>query len=242
MAETNIFDVNKQNIEKRISLGLELMKKHYELKEIDTKDFRHLDIQQMSYTVSQYEVVGVGNLLIMECKDSPALQMDSFVLTPYFKNLPLFSTDYMYIKERRSFLNEIYSLVEKEDDLYLKYINEFAKNKAAYDHLTDMPVQACWYDDIRPVCTAKNTAPENDQEILDLFVKNLEIFIEMEKATALLSDDEALKVKWQKTQDYTDNLVDSGGVSTDVFKAVLGADKTKEFFNSVFFAPALYKK
>ena len=49
-------------------------------------------------------------------------------------------------------------------------------------------------------------------------------------------------VKWQKTQDYTNNLVDSGGVSTDVFKAVLGADKTKEFFNCIFFAPALYKK
>lgn len=239
MAE--IFDVNKENIEKRISLGLHLMKQYYELKEIDTKDFKHLDIQNMSYTVTQYEVVGVGNLLVMDCKDSLALQMDSFVLTPYYKNLPLFSTDYIYIKERRSFLNEIYNLVDKQDELYLKYIDEFAKNKDAYNHLTDMPVQACWYDDIRPVCTAKNTAPENDEEILTLFQKNLEIFIEMEKASPLLTEEE-YQVKWQKTQNYTDSLVDCGGVSTDVFKAVLGPDKTKEFFNSIFFAPALYKK
>lgn len=241
MSETAIFDVNKQNIEKRISLGLDLMKQHYELKEIDTKDFKHLEIQHMSYTVRQFEVVGVGNLLVMDCRDSESLQMDSFVLTPYYKNLPLFSTDYMYIKERRSFLNEIYNLVDKQDELYLKYIDEFAKNKTTYEYLTDMPVQSCWYDDIRPVCIAKNTVPENDEEIIALFKKNLEIFIEMEKATPLLTEEE-YKVKWQKTQDYTDALVDSGGVSTDVFKAVLGADKTKEFFNCVFFAPSLYKK
>lgn len=240
MAESTIFETNKLNIEKRIALGLDLMKQNYELKEIDTKDFRHLNIQSMSYTVSQYEVVGVGNLLVMDCRDSLALQMDSFVLTPYFKNLPLFSTDYMYIKEKRSFLNEIYSLVDKQDDLYLKYIDEFAKNKSAYDYLPDMAVKECWYDNIRPVCAAKNTTPKNDEEIIALFKRNLEIFIEMEKATPLLSTDE-YKVKWQKTQDYTDALVDSGGVSTDVFKAVLGPDKTKEFFNSVFFAPALYK-
>ncbi len=241
MSETVIFEKNKQNIEKRINLGLDLMRKHYELKEIDTGDFKHLKIQTMEYHVAQYEVVGVGNLLVMECKDSPGLQMDSFVLTPYFKNLPLFSTDYMYIQERRSFLNEIYSLVDKEDELYRKYIGAFAENKASYDHLTDMPVQACWYDDIRPVCTAKNTAPENDEEIIQLFMRNLEIFIEMEKATPHL-DAAAYNTKWQKTQDYTDALVDSGGVSTDVFKAVLGPEKTKEFFNSVFFAPALYKQ
>lgn len=37
------------------------------------------------------------------------------------------------------------------------------------------------------------------------------------------------------TQDYTDGLVDNGGVSTNVFKAIMGIDATKEFFNQVFF-------
>lgn len=65
----------------------------------------------------------------------------------------------MYIGERRSFLNEIYSLVDKQDSLYEKYIAKFAANKAMHDSLPDMPVKECWYDDIRPVCTAKVTTP-----------------------------------------------------------------------------------
>jgi len=238
---SDIIEVNKQNIEKRIKVGLDMVKKHYELREIDTGEFKHLNIQQMSFAVRQYEVAGVGNLLVMDCMDSPGLQMDSFVFTPYYKNLPLFTTDYMYMKENRSFLNEIYDLVEKQDELYLSYIKRFAEVKDSYKHLTDMPVQACWYDDIRPVCTAKNTVPENDAEIIELFLKNLEIFIEMEKATPLLNE-EGYKGKWAKNKFYSDNLVDSGGVSTDVFKAVLGPEKTKQFFDSVFFAPARYKK
>ncbi len=241
MGDETIFDVNRRNIRKRIDTGLELLRANYELREVDVKDFKNLHIQVMDYEVRQFEIVGVGNLLVMECRDCESLQMDSFVLTPYYKRLPLFSTDYMYIKERRSFLNEIYTLVDKEDDVYRAYMEKFAQNKAKHDALTDMPVKECWYDDIRPVCTAKNTTPENDDEILDIFFENLNTFIQMEKEATLLTEEE-YQTKWQETQNYTDGLVDSGGVSTDVFKAVLGADKTKEFFNCVFFAPTLYKK
>lgn len=108
-----------------------------------------------------------------------------------------------------------------------------------HDSLPDMPVKECWYDDIRPVCTAKVTTPNQDEEILSIFTDNLKTFIEMEKSSPLLTASE-YQAKWRKTQAYTDGLVDNGGVSTDVFKAVMGPEKTKEFFNTVFFAPALY--
>ncbi|WP_253287377.1 hypothetical protein [Clostridium bornimense] len=42
-------------------------------------------------------------------------------------------------------------------------------------------------------------------------------------------------MKWEITKKYTDGLVDKGGVSTNVFKAIMGSDVTKEFFNKVFF-------
>ena len=104
-----------------------------------------------------------------------------------------------------------------------------------------MPMKSCWYDELRPVCTAKTVAPENDEDILELFRENLRTYIEMEKALPSLTDEE-YQEKWQKTQDYTDGLVDRGGVSTDVFKQTLGEDKTKEFFNEVFFAPSRYQR
>lgn len=237
----NIFEKNKLNINKRISLGLDLIRKNYEVKELDTKEFEYITIQNMNYSVKQYEIKNVGNLLVMKCEESDNIQMDSFVITPYYKNIPLFSTDYIYVKEKRTFLNEIYSLVSYKDDFYAKYVNEFSKLRDKYKYLNDMPMKKCWYDDLRPVCIAKNTEVDKDDEIINIFIKNLKLFIKMEKETPILNE-EQYKEKWIKTQEYTNGLIDNGGVSTDVFKAVLGVDKTREFFNRVFFAPELYKR
>ena len=35
--------------------------------------------------------------------------------------------------------------------------------------------------------------------------------------------------------EYTDGLIEKGGISTDVFKKDLGEEETKKFFDSVFF-------
>ena len=104
----DIFEKNKLTIDTRISLGLDLLSQNYQLEKIQIGDFEHLHIQGMDYIVEQYEIKEVGNLLVMKCKDSEVLQMDTFVITPYYKNLPLFSTDYIYMKAKRNFLNEIY--------------------------------------------------------------------------------------------------------------------------------------
>ena len=104
-----------------------------------------------------------------------------------------------------------------------------------------MPVKPAWYDEIRPTYAAKMTGSDADEENLQIFLDNLHIFIEMEQNTPVLADD-AYQKKWKLNQKYADRLVSEGGVSTDMFKAVLGAEKKKEFFNKVFFAPDLYKK
>ena len=240
---SNIFEINKERIDNRIAKGLEVLKQHYTLKERTVpEEFRTLKIQNMTFEIQQFEIETVGNLLIMKCKDSPQMQMDTFTLMPYFKNLPLFTTDYMYNGERRSYLNEIYSLVEYQDELYLSYIEKFRQNKAKHDALPDMPVKSCWYDDIRPTYTAKVTAPDADEENLQIFLDNLHTFIEMEQNTPVFADEEAYQKKWKQNKAYSDRLVDEGGISTDVFKSVLGAEKTKKFFSEVFFAPDLYKK
>lgn len=239
------FEKNKGNISKRMEAGLNLLREHYEVREVPVADyFGELNIQGNVYHVTHYEVVGVGNLLVMVEPDGAQLQMDSFVLMPYYKNLPLFTTDYMYMGERRGFLNEIYDLVdpERKTELYQSFIAKFAANKEKYSYLPDMPLKACWYDAIRPVCTAKAPTSEHDEEIITLFLENLRTFIEMEQAMPLITDEEEYQAKWRQNKAYSDGLVDNGGVSTDVFKATLGADKTKEFFDEVFFAPARFRK
>ena len=47
----DICEKNKFNIDKRISLGLNLIRKNYELKEIIIGEFQHLNIQGMNYKI-----------------------------------------------------------------------------------------------------------------------------------------------------------------------------------------------
>ena len=238
--DKDCYEINIANIEKRTNAGLERLKKDYELKEIDVGDLEEIPIMDDVYKVKQYEIVGVGNLLVMKSSKPGQMQMDTFTLTPYLKNLPLFTTDYMYIGEKRMFLNEIYNLVDYQDDLYKGFIDKFAENSSITEDLDDMPMQECWYDDIRPVLVAKEATPEDDDLIVRQFLANLETFIEMEKASPKL-DKQALQAKWECNHEYARRLVDDGGVSTERFVESIGDEKTKEFYFSIFFAPDRYR-
>ncbi|MBR0483885.1 MAG: bilin reductase [Oscillospiraceae bacterium] len=239
---STIFEINKNLIETRLETGLETLRKYYTVTERTVpEEFRKMDIQNMHFEVQQYDVAGVGNLLLMKCTDSEIFQMDSFVLTPYFKNLPLFTTDYMYNGENRSYINEIYDVVDYQDALYLSYIEKFKANDQKHTELRNMPPHPGWYDAIRPVCTAKLTKPVDDDENMQIFAEHLATFIEMEQNTPAFSEKEAYQKKWKCNKDYADRLVEEGGISTDVFKKALGAETAKRFFSQVFFGTELYK-
>ena len=235
------YDLNMANISRRLNAGLERLRQDYEVTELDVGDLEEFTVADRVHRVKQYEITGVGNLLVMTNPLPGPMQMDTFTVTPYFKNLPLFTTDYMYFGEKRMFLNEIYSLVDYRDELYLRFIERFAANSSITDELPEMPLRPCWYDGIRPVVVARQAGPENDERIIRQFTANLETFIEMEKASPKL-EGEALRAKWQCNYEYARRLVDDGGVSTELFVKSLGAERTKRFFYSVFFAPDRYRE
>ena len=231
--ENNLWSVNKKNIENDIKVVLDLLSKKYKLEELECSEFKKLKIQNMDYTVRCFKIDGVGHLTIMDSRESQGLQMVSIVVTSYFKNLPLLSSDFMYIKEKRNFLVEIYDLVPERDEVYIEFIRKFQQMKEALD-LPDMKLKENWYDAIRPVCTAKIATPEEDNAILAFINDTFRLFIEMEQSVHEL-DKEERQCKWNITQDYTDKLINSGSSSANIFKAVLGPDKTKKFFDNIFF-------
>lgn len=236
-----MYETNMKCIERRLRAGLQRLSREYEIIETDVGDLKRFTVDNRVHEVRHFEVKGVGNLVCMTNPEPGFMQMDSFVLTPYFKNLPLFTSDYMYFGEKRGMLNEIYSLVAYEDELYRSYIAKFAENCRRYEYLPEMPLRPCWYDSIRPVVLARSTTPADDDAIFALFMANLETFIEMEKASPLL-DTAARKAKWMKNYEYARALVEDGGVSTELFVKSLGAEKTKEFFYSIFFGTDNFKE
>lgn len=238
--QEDIFTVNKKNIEKNINQSMKKLSSNYKLKEIDTGKYSNININGISFNIKQYDIEGVGNLLVMDSKDSSMLQMLTFVITPYYKSLPLLSIDYMYMQDKRSCIIDNYDLVPEKDSSYTSYMNKFMKIKDEYSYLTDMTLKESWYDSLRTVYTAKNADASNDLEISNMFMDNLKMFMKMEKKSPLLKEEEQ-NIKINITQDYVDKLVENGGVSTNLFISALGKDETKDFFNKVFFGTDNYR-
>ena len=239
--KTNIKEENAQRIDERIQKGIELLREYYEVEECEIDPlFEKPVVAGRPNEVHRYDIKGVGNLLTMTAKDVDQNQLSSFVLTPYFKNLPLFSTDYVYNDDKRFFLIEIYDLSIGHDEAYLAGIDSFAEIAKSWDDMPEFPTQPRWYDDIRPVCIGKCPSREQDDLSLGRFLEALALFVAMEQAAPALSGDDLAK-KWQANADYANGLIDQGGVSTDMWTQAFGAENTRRFFLEVFFGPACYK-
>lgn len=232
---------NVKLINERLDSGLALLRKYYEVEEqaVDPV-LANPVIGGRPHHARRFDIRGVGNLLAMTVTEAEENQLSSFVIMPYFKNLPLFSTDYVYSGSKRFFLLEIYDLSVAHDRIFEAGIESFSQFGAEMTDMRDFPTRPAWYDDIRPVCHAKAPDESQDELAIQRFLAFLQLFIDMEKSSPLLSAGD-LKIKWQKNREYADRLIDEGGVSTDLFTAAIGAGNTRRFFHEVFFGAECYR-
>ena len=147
---------NAERINQRIQAGLELLRKHYTVTECEVDQaLANPIVGGRPHHARRFDIEGVGNLLVMTVTETDAAQLSSFVITPYAKNLPMFSSDYVYSGSMRFFLMEIYDLAVRHDETFENGLTAFAAFADAWTDMPDFPVQPCWYDEIRPVCLAK---------------------------------------------------------------------------------------
>jgi hypothetical protein len=232
---------NVQAINERVEAGLDLLRAHYTVRECAVDPvLANPIIGGRPHHARRFDIDGVGNLLVMTVTETETAQLSSFVITPYAKNLPMFSTDYVYSGDQRFFLIEIYDLAVRHDETFDTGIARFATLKDAWSDMLDFPVKPCWYDEIRPVCLAKAYPPEQDELAIDRFLMALRAFITLERETPVLAGADIWK-KWQLNSDYANRLIDEGGVSTDLFTQSIGAENTRRFFHEVFFGASCYK-
>lgn len=236
----DVLEKNDKLVDKRIIDGLALMRMYYELDECSIDPvLAKLCIAGKIYNSRRFDIKGVGNLLTMTCKGTKNNNLSSFVITPYLKNLPLFSSDFVYSGENRYFLLEIYDLSIAHDEMFNSGIETFKNFESVLKEFNDMPTRSCWYDGIRPVCYSKSFWIDQDDLSIQCFLNFLEKFVDMERETPILSGNDLID-KWKKNKDYADGLIDKGGVSTDIFKKSLGAVNTRRFFHEIFFGADKY--
>ncbi len=226
---------NMEVMNRTLDSGMKTLSEHAEVTPVDAGEFSQIKMYGlMKFDVSQYDVKDIGNLSVMTV-NMGFMQMVSYVITPYDKNMPLMSMDFMYILGNRKSYVEFYDLVSEKDsaeyDDVLSAIKEFENKYSSFEDIATDPV---WYDELMTVALHKAGKRADDEKIEEMFCDAISCY--MEKANELneLSDEEKA-VKLEITQKYSDDLVKKGGVSTNVFKKQLGEEKTKEFFDKVFF-------
>lgn len=236
-----VIETNKYLIDKLVQEGLKIISDNYKVKEETVGEYSRLNIQGRECCIKQYEIEKFGNLFIMECKDSNNIQLFTFVITPYYKEIPLFSADYLFIQQIRNSIIEYYDLVKHKNEEYLQYVNKFQSIKDKYGMLKDMDLKESWDEKLKTIYIAKSSDVSMDNKIINMFSENLKMYVEMEKFTDFLREWKC-EIQYQIIEKYINELIKKGGVSTDIFKLSLGEEKTREFFNKVLFSTERYNK
>ena len=213
------------------------LRNHYTVTPVDPGEYKDLTLYGlMKFDVEQYEIEGIGNLSVMRV-NMGVMQMSTFVITPRDRNLPLMSTDYMYMLANRTAYMEFYDVVAEKDEAYTTLLNDLNAEIGKYDQLEDTQATPAWYAPLLTVTAYKNGGFSEDPQLEQMLVDCLNVYLENSKEFPELTGEERAE-KLEITVDYTDGLIEKGGISTDVFKSALGDEVTKDFFDKVFFGTA----
>lgn len=210
----------------------------YTVTPVDPGEYKEMTIAGlMKFRVEQYDIQEIGNLSVMRV-NMGVMQMATVVITPQDKNLPLLSADFMYILSNRKAYLEFYDVVAQKDVQYMDLLSRLKEVHENYQHLEDITTSPAWYEDLLTVTVYKGGTTKADADLERLLVDSVHVYLTEGKNFPLLTEEEQLEKK-TITVEYTDGLIEKGGISTDVFKSSLGDEETKRFFDLVFFGTAV---
>ena len=208
--------------------------------EVDAGDYSDMTAYGiLKFHVTQYDIENFGNLSVMTA-NAGIMQMTTVVLSPFNKDLPLFSCDFMYILASRTAYVEFYDLVAEKDDTYMSWIDRYEELNTKYSALEDTVPTPAWYDSFKTAGVYKTGSTGDDAAIRDLLVDALSVYFEQADAYPLLSDSEK-PAKIDRIKAYSDRLIDEGGVSTSFLKQSFGEEMLRDFFDKVFFGTEKYR-
>ena len=229
---------NVKAMNRCVDEALAKLQENYVVTPREVGDYKEMKLfGVMKFHVEQYDIEELGNLSVMRV-NMGFMQMATFVITPRDKNVPLLSADYMYIMGNRKCYLEFYDVVREKDEQYNELLSALTKVQSKYEHLENITPSAAWYEHLLTVTSYKAGDSGADMELQGMLVDSLAAYLEQSKQFALL-EGTARQEKLAITLEYTDGLIEKGGISTDVFKKALGEEETKKFFDNIFFGTSV---
>ena len=202
--------------------------KTFPLKELEVGQMSSLKAKGMNFTIRAYHAEGLGHVSVMSAKGFFGLmKMDTVIINPTEKDLPLYSYDRIYAMGNDTLIVELYDTLLGNCDL-----SQMQKIKEKYKELPLRDPGEHWYDNIKLDESISVKAKSKQSEIFDNYaMEHLKAYLSVETEMQNVDEDE----KRKKASVYVEGLLKNGGPSTDVFKKELGEEKTGELFRKVLF-------
>lgn len=210
---------------------LQLIDAQYPLQTIDVKDMGHIKAGGMGFTVRAWHAQGLGHVSAMHASGFLGLmKMDTLVINPSAMDLPLLSYDRIQAMGNETLLVELYNTLAGPCDL-----SALQQAKSAYADLPDYTPDAHWYDALLLPESIHKKGKKAQRSRYDSLT---EAFVQAYLNSGAACTPEAVAIKREKASAYAEELLRSGGPSTDVFKKTLGESTTARFFRDYFFGTA----
>jgi hypothetical protein len=208
---------------------LAIISKSFPLAEQDCGEYKKMKVSGMNFTIRRFRAEGFGAVSVMVASGFFGLmKMDTVILAPTEKDMPLFSYDRVHAMGNDTLIFELYDTLLGSADLSAL---EEVKKQAAY--LPDHNLGEHWYDSIKlPQSLSKKGKKSQTPEFDSIANYYLTKYLETAKTAAPC----LVTPKREKASVYVEGLLKNGGPSTDVFKKGIGDGKTATLFRKVLFA------
>lgn len=208
---------------------LAIISEVFPLKELDCGEYKKMKVSGMGFTIRRFYAEGLGSVSTMVASGFFGLmKMDTLIITPTQKDMPLFSYDRVHAMGNDTLIFELYDTLVGEADLAA--LDEVKKNAA---YLPDHDLGSHWYDSIKLSQSLSKKGKKKDRSGFDATaIHYLAKFLETAKAATSCE----AAPKREKAGVYVEGLLENGGPSTDVFKKGIGEEKTAQLFRKILFA------
>ncbi len=196
--------------------------------EIDAGDMSKAKASGMTFNIKAYYAKGLGHVSLMSAKGFFGLmKMDTLIINPTEKDLPLYSYDRIHAMGNDTLIVELYDTL-----LGQCHMDDVKSVKNKYAGLPAHPLGEHWYDSIK---LPESISVKGKGKISEEFDKYaMEHMMAYLKATSDAENIDA-DAKREKASVYVEGLLKNGGPSTDVFKKAIGDDKTAYLFRKILF-------
>lgn len=218
------------------------IKKNFKLKELDISPFEKITVYKiMTFHSKVNYIEGIGVLSFMTV-NMGIMQMITFMIDPFEKDLPLLSMDFIYMFGKRKIIVEVYDLViDKENNKYKNFIKKIEKINNDNSNLGIFELKKSWNFAFHAFLIHKSGTAKNDGQISNIFKESVESYIEFSKEMPELNKDDKEK-KYTLIKDLSDQFIEKGGIAVNVFKKSFGEENTRKILGKICFGYLHFKK